>query len=78
LEPPKSIETDVSKYLDSQAGEDLNITVSAASTQLNSETTSFTDQNPSYSYVVDSEPDPTFGAADMDDVSLAKFLSRPV
>lgn len=69
---------DVPQLLDSQAGEDLNISITAAKSRLNSEVTSFTDQNPSYSYTVDSEPDKTFGVADMKDVSLEKFLSRPV
>lgn len=69
---------DVPKLLDAQAGEKLNISVTPAQSRLNSEVTSFTDQNPSYSYAVDSEPDKTFGVADMEDVSLAKFLSRSV
>lgn len=42
------------------------------------ETAQFTDQNPAYTYAVDSEPDPTFGQADMDDASLENFFRRPL
>lgn len=70
--------TDVPELLDTQAGEDLNISITPSSPRLNSEITSFTDQNPSYTYTVDSEPDATFGVADQGDVSLGNFLSRPV
>lgn len=45
---------------------------------MSSEILEFTDQNPSYGYTVDSQPDATYGQADMGDVSLANFLSRPV
>lgn len=46
--------------------------------KMSSEILEFTDQNPSYGYTIDSQPDATYGQADMEDVSLAKFLSRPV
>lgn len=75
---PQSVGAECSELLDSQGAEDLNISISTAANRLNSEVTSFTDQNPSYVYAVDSEPDATFGVADIGDVSLAKFLSRPV
>lgn len=58
--------------------EQFNVSVSASSPRMQSETTAFTDQNPSYKYTVDSQPDSTYGSADMGDVSLANFLARPV
>lgn len=39
---------------------------------------SFSDQNTGYTYEVPGTPDSTFGMADMDDVSLQNFFSRPV
>lgn len=53
-------------------------TIGNAGANVVSETVSFTDQNPSYSYSVDSSPDATYNVADATDVSLANFLSRPV
>lgn len=38
----------------------------------------FDDQNPAYNYTVQSEPDPTFGQADTDDVGLSEFFYRPL
>jgi hypothetical protein len=70
--------TDVPDLLDQQAGEDLNITIAKSANKMNSEITSFTDQNPSFLYQVDSQPDETFSVADQKDVTLGKFLSRPV
>jgi hypothetical protein len=68
---------DVPEFLSPQAGEDLNITIAPSQSRMQSEIVSFNDQNASYNYTVDSDPDPTFGVADMADLSLAKFLSRP-
>ena len=62
--------------LDTQSGDIFS--VSQPSAKMSSEILEFTDQNPSYGYSVDSQPDATFGQADMGDVSLANFLSRPV
>ena len=56
----------------------MNISILKSSSRLNSEITSFTDQNPSYVYKVDSEPDATFKVADTTDTSLENFLKRPV
>lgn len=63
--------------LDVQSAE-VNFTINDAPPVMSSELTGFKDQNPAYDYTVDSDPDATFGVADMDDVSLGKFLSRPV
>jgi len=42
------------------------------------ETMTFLDQNPSYTYAVDSNIDGTFGTSDMDDADLDKFFARPI
>jgi hypothetical protein len=48
------------------------------STELTSQNVGFSDQNPSYTYAVESYPDATYSAADMDDAELGDFFSRPV
>lgn len=60
------------------AGSNVNFTINNAQNKMSSEILEFTDQNPSYNYTVDTMPDRTYGQADMDDVTLANFLSRPV
>lgn len=39
---------------------------------------SFKDQNPSYTYSVDSQPDETFKTAENNDADLGSFFSRPI
>jgi hypothetical protein len=56
----------------------FNVTVNKTSKEESSQILSFKDQNAAYTYEVGSMPDPTFGAADMDDVSLGDFFSRPI
>jgi hypothetical protein len=65
--------------LDSQSGEEkFGVTVSTPAKGNKEQNVSFHDQNPAYSYSVDSQPDSTFGQADLDDASLADFFKRPI
>lgn len=45
---------------------------------MKTQTVTFNDLNPSYTYSVDSSPDATYATADMSDVSLQEFFARPV
>lgn len=65
--------------LDIQSKEEkFGITISNPSKSTKEQNVSFNDQNPAYSYVVDSMPDPTFGQADLADATLGDFFKRPV
>lgn len=52
--------------------------VDYGSTKTKSEIVTFSDHNPSFDYVVDSEMDPTRTLADQDDDDLGSFFSRPI
>lgn len=65
--------------MDCQSGtEKFNISVATAPKTLTSQNVQFKDQNPAYSYAVDSEYDPTRTTADANDASLEQFFSRPL
>lgn len=67
------------ELLDCQSGtEKFNISVATGSKDLSSQNVQFTDQNPAYSYVVDSEYDPTRSSVDSNDATLEQFFSRPL
>jgi hypothetical protein len=55
-----------------------NFSVTEPSKDLKSQIVTFSDQNPAYNYTVDSNADSTYGVADMDDVGLENFFSRPI
>jgi hypothetical protein len=52
--------------------------ITSAPTQTSSQNVKFRDQNPSYSYEVLSEMDPTRMLQDSDDADLGNFFSRPI
>lgn len=65
--------------LDCQSGtEKFNISVQTGSKDLSSQNVQFTDQNPAYSYTVESEYDPTRSSVDSSDATLEQFFSRPL
>lgn len=65
--------------IEPQSGlERFNVSVNEPNREQKVTTAAFADQNPAYSYVVDSEPDMTFKVADMDDADLNNFFSRPL
>ena len=72
-------ETDVSILLDCQSGTDkFNVTISTGQKDLASQNVSFADQNPAYTYTVDSVYDPTRSTTDSSDATLEHFFSRPL
>ena len=56
----------------------MNINITEGAHQMKTQTVTFNDLNPSYTYSVDSSPDATYATADMSDVSLQEFFARPV
>lgn len=52
--------------------------INKTSKEEKTEILSFKDQNAAYTYAVESQPDPTFGMADMGDDHLGNFFSRPL
>ena len=65
--------------MDCQSGtEKFNISVQTGSKDTSSQNVQFTDQNPAYSYTVDSEYDPTRTSVDSNDATLEQFFSRPL
>jgi hypothetical protein len=52
--------------------------VNKTSKEESSQILAFKDQNAAYTYEVGSMPDPTFGAADMNDVDFGDFFARPI
>lgn len=63
--------------MDSQSGE-MPFKVSVGTKSVSQQNVQFTDQNPAYSYVVDSEMDPTRKTVDTNDATLEQFFSRPL
>lgn len=62
-----------------QSGEsNYNATVMMGSTSTKEQITEFRDQNPSWGYAVDSQPDDSYGAADQSDSDLGNFFQRPL
>lgn len=72
-------ESDDSEPLDCQMDTSkFNVTINKTPTTEKEQILSFKDQNASYTYAVDSAPDPTYGIADMGDDHLESFFSRPL
>jgi len=64
---------------DNQSGEsNYNANVMMGSKQSTMQNVEFMDQNPSWGYEVESQLDPTFGAADQSDADLGSFFARPL
>lgn len=62
-----------------QSGEsNYNASVMMGSKQSSMQNVEFMDQNPSWGYAVDSQPDPTYGVADQGDADLGAFFARPL
>lgn len=65
--------------LDCHSGEvPFGVTINTPSKDTTSQNIMFTDQSPAFDYVVDSQPDPTYMAADKTDATLGEFFSRPL
>jgi len=65
--------------LDIQSSESkFGISIETPSKDTKEQNVSFNDQNPAYMYTVNSEPDSTFGQADLADAQLGDFFSRPL
>jgi hypothetical protein len=56
----------------------FNVTINEGTKESSNENVHFIDQNPAWDYTVDSQPDPTFGTADMNDADLGDFFKRPL
>jgi hypothetical protein len=56
----------------------MEVTINNADPRLKSQTLAFNDSVAAYNYEVPSEMESTYGVSDTNDVSLAKFLARPV
>lgn len=70
------LEVDASNYLP-QSGI-MGITINSPPDQQTMQNVSFNDENASWSYAVDSEPDPSYGISTVNDATLQEFFSRPV
>ena len=70
---------DISDVLDCQSDSvPFGVTINSSSGETTEQIVKFTDQNPAYTYTVDSQPDSTFGQADASGADLGDFFSRPV
>lgn len=67
------------QIFEDQSGESKTVAnISMGNGSIKSQNVAFMDQNPAWKYEVDDTMDPSFGAADTDDVDLGKFFERPV
>lgn len=71
-------ENGCSRLLDAQSESLFNVSINTGSTDTLQENIHFVDQNPAWEYTVGSEPDPSFGSADMNDANLGEFFTRPL
>lgn len=56
----------------------FNVNINESAPRLQQQNLMFSDANTDWDYTVPSQPDSTFGTADMEDASLANFFSRPI
>lgn len=56
----------------------FNVHINEGTKESSNENVHFIDQNPAWDYTVDSQPDPSYGTADMDDAQLGDFFKRPL
>lgn len=67
------------EVLDVQSGETpFGISIDKPAKGTKEQNVSFNDQNPAFSYSVDSQPDSSFGQADLMDAQLGDFFCRPI
>lgn len=83
VDTQNQLDADASNWLvyEPQSGVDTaqsNFSVNTPSNETKSQLVTFVDQNSAYEYNVWSEPDATFGVADMNDVALGSFFERPL
>jgi hypothetical protein len=72
----KGLEMDFSNFIP-QSGI-MGLTINEPSNNSTMQTASFNDENASWTYTVDSDPDPSYGISTTTDASLQEFFSRPV
>jgi hypothetical protein len=56
----------------------FNVHINEGTKESSNENVHFIDQNPAWEYTVDSQPDPSYGTADMNDAELGDFFKRPL
>lgn len=61
-----------------QSGTEVPFSIGTGNNNMVQQTAGFTDQNPAYTYTVDSMPDSSFGVADTGNQRLEDFMSRPL
>jgi hypothetical protein len=80
--PPAKVGEEVdASFRDYEPHSDSNrfgITINDSGSVTSSQNVTFHDQNPSYSYAVDSMPDATYSVSDTSDSNLQSFFSRPI